>query len=164
MKIGCCSYSYREFLQSGEMSLEQFIDISADLGIEGVELTSYYFPNTDKKYLNSLKRRCLIKGVDVSGAAVGCKMTLADDDERAEQIAMVKEWLGHALTLGAPQMRGIRRRDSPGSHRRGSLRLGGRGVQGMRSGCCRRRRGDGIGKPRRNNEYFSPGDPADRGR
>ena len=105
MKIGCCSYSYREYLQSGEMSHEEFIDTAADLGIEGVELTSYYFPKTDKEYLNSLKRRCLIRGLDVSGAAVGCKMTLADDDERAEQIAMVKEWLGHALTLGAPQMR-----------------------------------------------------------
>ena len=32
-------------------------------------------------------------------------MTLADEDERAEQVAMVKEWLGHALALGAPQMR-----------------------------------------------------------
>ena len=105
MKIGCCSYSYREYLQSGEMSQEQFIDIAADLGIEGVELTSYFFPTTDKKYLNSLKRRCLIRGVDVSGAAVGCKLTLAEDDERAEQVAMVKEWLGHAVTLGAPQMR-----------------------------------------------------------
>ena len=105
MKIGCCSYSYREYLQSGEMSQEDFIDVAADLGIEGVELTSYYFPTTDKKYLNSLKRRCMIKGVDVSGAAVGSKMTLADEDERAEQVAMVKEWLGHALALGAPQMR-----------------------------------------------------------
>ncbi len=56
MKIGCCAYSYRKYLTSGRMSLEQFVDIASDLGIEGVELTSYYFPSTDAAYLHSLKR------------------------------------------------------------------------------------------------------------
>ena len=76
MKIGCCAYSYRQYLLSGEMSLEDFVDIAADLGVEGVELTAYYFPTTDRAYLNSLKRHCLLRGVDVSGAAVGSKLTL----------------------------------------------------------------------------------------
>ena len=39
------------------MSLvEDFVDTTADLGVEGVELTAYYFPTTDRAYLNSLKR------------------------------------------------------------------------------------------------------------
>ncbi len=105
MKIGCCAYSYREYLLSGEMTLVEFVDIVADLGVEGVEMTAYYFPTTDREYLNSLKRHCLVRGVDVSGAAVGSKLTLADDDERAEQVDMVKEWLGHAAALGAPELR-----------------------------------------------------------
>ena len=105
MKVGCCAYSYRQYLLSGEMSLEEFINTAADLGVEGVELTAYYFPTTDRAYLNSLKRHCLTMGVDVSGAAVGSKLTLADDGERAAEVAMVKEWLGHALTLGAPELR-----------------------------------------------------------
>ena len=107
MKIGCCAYSYRKYLLSGGMSLEEFVDIAADLEIEGVELTSYYFPTTDRQYLNSLKRHCLTRGVDVSGAAVGSKLTLAAVDERAEQVALVQEWLGHAVTLGAPELRGF---------------------------------------------------------
>ena len=75
MKIGCCAYSYRQYLLAGEMSLEEFVDTAAGLGVEGVELTSYYFPTTDREYLNSLKRHCLVRGVDVSGAAVGSKLT-----------------------------------------------------------------------------------------
>jgi len=105
MKIGCCAYSYREYLLSDEMSLEEFVDNAADLGVEGVELTAYYFPTTDREYLNSLKRHCLVRGVDVSGAAVGSKLTLADDSERAAEIQMVKDWLGHAVALGAPELR-----------------------------------------------------------
>ena len=105
MRIGCCAYSYRKYLIPGEMSLEDFIDLTSDLGIEGVELTSYYFPNTDMDYLHSIKRRCLVRGIDVSGAAVGSKLTLASDDERAAEVRMVKEWLGHAVELGAPGLR-----------------------------------------------------------
>ena len=105
MKIGCCAYSYRQYLLSGEMKLEEFIDTVADLGVEGVELTSYYFPTTDPKYLNSLKRHCLVSGIDVSGAAVGSKLTLADDDERAEQVEMVKDWIKNSVILGAPELR-----------------------------------------------------------
>lgn len=105
MRIGCCAYSYRKYLLSGEMSLEEFIDLASDLGIEGVELTSYYFPTTDRDYLHSIKRRCLVRGIDVSGAAVGSKLTLASDDERAAEVRMVKEWLAHAVELGAPELR-----------------------------------------------------------
>ena len=105
MRIGCCAYSYRKYLTTGEMSMGGFIDVAADLGLDGVELTSYYFPSTEAGYLHSLKRRCLVRGLDVAGAAVGSRFTLASPDERAEQVAMVKTWLGHAVSLGAPQLR-----------------------------------------------------------
>lgn len=105
MRIGCCAYSYRQYLTSGDMVIEDFIDLASDIGIDGVELTAYYFPTTEKDYLHSLKRRCLVQGVDVSGAAVGSKLTLAFEDERAAEVRMVKEWLGHAVELGAPELR-----------------------------------------------------------
>jgi sugar phosphate isomerase/epimerase len=105
MKIGCCAYSYRKYLTAGEMTLEKFVDIVSDLGVQGVELTSYYFPSTDAAYLHSLKRHCLVRGVAVSGAAVGSKLTLASDEERAAEIRMVKDWLWNARELGAPELR-----------------------------------------------------------
>ena len=105
MHIGCCAYSYRQYLTSGEMSLEDFIDLAAELGLDGVELTSYYFPTTEASYLHSLKRRCLVNGLDVAGVATRSRFTLASADERAEQVAMVKQWIGHAVELGAPGLR-----------------------------------------------------------
>ena len=93
MKIGCCAYSYRQYLLSGEMNLEDFIDTAVELGTDGVELTSYYFPKTDTNYLNSIKRYCFESGIDISGAAVGSKLTLADTKEREDQTTMIKEWL-----------------------------------------------------------------------
>ena len=105
MKIGCCAYSYRKHLTSGDMTMEGFIDLAAEEGFEGVELTNYYFTSSDTDYLHSLKRRCLVNGLSVSGAAIRSQFTLADASERAAQVATVKEWIGHSVELGAPEMR-----------------------------------------------------------
>ena len=105
MKIGCCAYSFRRYLTSGEMNYEQFIDLAADIGLDGVELTSYYFPTTDMSYLHSLKRYCLLKGVTVAGTAVGNRFSVPDARKRSEHVQMVKEWVDHSVELGAPAVR-----------------------------------------------------------
>ena len=48
---GCCAYSYRKYLEKGPMTMEQFIVKAVELGILGVEVTTYYlkrplFPGT----------------------------------------------------------------------------------------------------------------------
>ena len=105
MKIGCCAYSYRKHLTSGAMTMEDFIDLAAEEGFEGVELTNYYFDSSEAAYLHALKRRCLVNGLSVAGAAIRSEFTRASQEERAAQVAMVKEWIGHAVELGAPEMR-----------------------------------------------------------
>ena len=43
MKLSCCAYSFREMLTGGQMSLEEFVDLCAQMRLDGIELTSYYF-------------------------------------------------------------------------------------------------------------------------
>lgn len=105
MKLSCCAYSYRDLLTAGKMTMEGFLDVCAGLGFDGVELTQYYFPREDRDYLNHLKRECLRRGLDVSGAAVGGNFSRADAEGRARQIEHVKDWLGKAAMLGAPTLR-----------------------------------------------------------
>lgn len=105
MRVGCCAYSYRQYLTKGEMDLLQFIDLAADLGLDGVELTAYYFQSTDDAYLDKVKRRALKTGLTVAGAAVGNRFTFADPAEREKQIADVKRWLQISARLGAPYLR-----------------------------------------------------------
>jgi sugar phosphate isomerase/epimerase len=105
MHVGCCAYSFRQYLQRGEMTLEQFLDKAVAMELDGVELTAYYFPNTEPETLHSLKRTCLRRGLDISGAAVGNNFCQADPAKRAEQVQMVKNWLDHSLRLGAPLLR-----------------------------------------------------------
>ncbi|MBT5532971.1 sugar phosphate isomerase/epimerase, partial [Candidatus Poribacteria bacterium] len=105
MHVGCCAYSYRQYLTKGEMTLEQFLDLGVEMDLDGVELTSYYFPDTETSTLYDVKRMALRRGLEVSGAAVGNNFCQADPAKRAEQVQMVKDWVRHSVKLGAPLLR-----------------------------------------------------------
>jgi sugar phosphate isomerase/epimerase len=105
MKVGCCAYSFRQYLSSGKMSLFDFLEKGVEMGLDGVELTSYYFPSTDDKFLYNVKRKAYLLGLDISGTAVGNNFCLADEAKRAEQVAMTKSWIDNSVKLGAPCMR-----------------------------------------------------------
>jgi sugar phosphate isomerase/epimerase len=104
MKVSCAAYSFRQYLQSGEMSLEDFIRKGYEMGLDGVELTSYYFPNTHAQFLKGLKRTALAYGLDIAGAAIGGAFAVPDG-ARADQVSLAREWVDVAVTLGAPCLR-----------------------------------------------------------
>jgi sugar phosphate isomerase/epimerase len=89
------------------MSMHDFISDCAKFGLEGTELTSYYFPkDVTPDYLASLKKHCFTLGLDVSGTAVGNDFGHgADDPKRATQIQHVKTWVDHAAAMSAPVIR-----------------------------------------------------------
>src|SRR5687768_11351987 len=100
MRLGCAAYSYRFLLNDGTMSLEQFVDACAEMGLDGVELTSYYFPSTGRDYLNRLKRHCFVRGQHILGTAVGSNFTQPDAAKRREQVEMTRAWIDHSVILG----------------------------------------------------------------
>jgi sugar phosphate isomerase/epimerase len=107
VKLAICAYSYRQLLTAKEnpMTLEQFLEKAAEIGFDGVELTSYYFRDTSPAFLRRLRARAFQLGLDVSGAAVGNNFCLPAGPEREKQIANVKKWVEHSELLGAPVIR-----------------------------------------------------------
>jgi sugar phosphate isomerase/epimerase len=109
--LSLAAYSFRQFLapknaDDKKMSLTEFVDYCAENGCVGAELTSYYFPkDVTNEYLLKLKRHAFIRGVEVSGTAVGNTFTAANPERRAREIADVKKWVDHALVMGAPHIR-----------------------------------------------------------
>src|SRR4029453_7303431 len=63
-KFSLAAYSYRDLLQPkqgkpAQLTLKDFIDDGATFGLEGTELTSYYFPKeTTPDYLHALRHQC----------------------------------------------------------------------------------------------------------
>jgi len=105
MKVGSTAYSYRKYLSSGEMTLEAFLDKAVEIGLDCVDLTAYYFPATDTEYLNHIKKCAYLRGLDITGTAVGNNFTSADAKKRAEAVQMVKKWVDISVVLGAPCLR-----------------------------------------------------------
>jgi sugar phosphate isomerase/epimerase len=112
LRVSLAGYSMRQYLEAapgtkGAMDLLGFVDYAAELGVDAVELTSYYFPKpvTDA-YLNELKRRCHINGLDISGGAIRNNYTLPDGDPELQKwFEHTRSWLAHYQTLGVPVVR-----------------------------------------------------------
>jgi sugar phosphate isomerase/epimerase len=111
LRIGLAAYSMRQYLQAkqgtqGAMDLLGFVDWAATLDTDAVELTSYFFPETvTKTYLNELKRRCHVNGLDVSGGAIRNNFTLPPGPELEKWFSHLDTWLDHYAQLGAPVIR-----------------------------------------------------------
>jgi sugar phosphate isomerase/epimerase len=107
-KFSLAAYSYRDLLTAkpATATLEDFIRDCAAMGLEGTELTSYYFPaEPTNEYLCGLKRLAFELGLDVSGTAVGNDFCYPPGEKRDREIANVKRWIDHAAVLDAPVIR-----------------------------------------------------------
>ncbi|MBN2507348.1 MAG: sugar phosphate isomerase/epimerase [Verrucomicrobia bacterium] len=111
LRLSLAAYSFRRYFGGSNpggraLDLFQFIDFCAEHGCDGTELTSYYFPKGfDDAYLVRLRRHAFLRGLAVSGTAVGNTFTMPPGPERDRQIASVREWIDHAAVLGAPHIR-----------------------------------------------------------
>jgi sugar phosphate isomerase/epimerase len=102
---GCCAYSYRNYLQHGPMTMEDFILNAVDLGIDGVDITTYYLKSTEPSYILGLRRLAFRNGVLFSGAAIGTDMCQPDPTKRKEELEKIKKWIEVTESLGASHLR-----------------------------------------------------------
>jgi sugar phosphate isomerase/epimerase len=111
MRVGLAAYSMRTYLQpkagtTDAMDLLGFVDWAATLDTDAVELTSYFFPEkVTRDYLNELKRRCHLNGLDISGGAIRNNFTLPPGPELEGWFTHLDTWLDHYAALGAPVIR-----------------------------------------------------------
>jgi sugar phosphate isomerase/epimerase len=102
------AYSFRETFAKNPARLDmfKFVDYCADQGLAGAEVTSYYFPKTvDEQFCLRLKRHAFLRGIALSGTAVGNNFALPRGEARDREIASVKSWIDRAALMGAPHIR-----------------------------------------------------------
>jgi sugar phosphate isomerase/epimerase len=102
---GCCAYSYREFLKSGQMTMQDFIREMDKIGSVGADMTVYWFKSTDPDYLNDLRHLAFENGVPFSGAACGSSMVQTSAEKRRQVLADIKKWTDVTDRLGASHLR-----------------------------------------------------------
>jgi sugar phosphate isomerase/epimerase len=83
----------------------KFVDYCAAHGCDGAELTSYFFAEESDDYLIKLRRHCFLRGVAISGTAIGNNFSLPKGPKLTDEIAATKKWIDRAAVLGAPHIR-----------------------------------------------------------
>jgi sugar phosphate isomerase/epimerase len=102
---GCCAYSYQKYFNAGSMTMESFIQKAVDLGVQGVDITTYWLKSTEPEYLTSLRHLAFKNGMSLSGIAIRTEMCQAGGAIRAEETHRIQQWVDTAELLGAPHMR-----------------------------------------------------------
>ena len=102
---GCCAYSYSKHFEAGKLTMEDFFRRAADLGVRGVDVTTYWLKSTDTDYLSSLRHLAFKNGLGFSGAAIRTEMCQADADKRDEQVKNIQRWTDATDRLGASHLR-----------------------------------------------------------
>src|SRR5882724_3173874 len=96
--LSLAAYSFREYFKDAshkrdtstdpakQIDLLQFIDFCAAHGCQGTELTSYDFPPAfQHDYLIQVKRYAFLRGINISGTAVGNNFTLPAGPDREKE-------------------------------------------------------------------------------
>jgi sugar phosphate isomerase/epimerase len=102
---GCCAYSYQKYFNAGSMTMESFIQKAVDLGVQGVDITTYWLKSTEPEYLTSLRHLAFKNGMSLSGIAIRTEMCQAGGAIRAEETHRIQQWVDTAELLGAPHVR-----------------------------------------------------------
>ena len=116
MKLSLAAYSYRKYMTdyrrgrvadpAASMTMEDFVDLCAQLNLDGTEPTSYYIPHpVSAEHLRGLRKRAFLLGLTVSGTAIGNTFTHPPGPELEKEIAHVKAWVDHAVVMVAPVIR-----------------------------------------------------------
>ncbi len=88
------------------LDLFGFIDYCGSLDCHAAELTGYFLPpDADREYLLRLKHHAFLRGVTISGSAIGNDFSVAAGEPLEKQIAETQSWIERSAIMGAPHLR-----------------------------------------------------------
>jgi L-ribulose-5-phosphate 3-epimerase len=105
LRPALCAYSFRKELESKKMSYEDVIRYAAEHKLDGVDLTVYWFPSTEDKFLYGLKQLAYKLGVEIYSISIRTDMCKRPGPEAHKEIAEVRKWVDVAAKLGAGHIR-----------------------------------------------------------
>lgn len=104
-RIAVSTYSFWQFRNQELRDLEKCIDLAASMGFDGVELLLRQFTDESNAYLQKLKRRAFVNGLDLCGWSTHQGFVYQQAEERQKNIDLTIKQIEMAYALGIPTMR-----------------------------------------------------------
>jgi sugar phosphate isomerase/epimerase len=105
LKAGLVAYTFRKELAAKTLTYEALISYVADLGLDGLDTTVYWFPDTSDQFLASLRRIAYKNAVNLYSIAVRVRLCQPTAELRQAEVESTKKWVDIAEKIGATHVR-----------------------------------------------------------
>jgi L-ribulose-5-phosphate 3-epimerase len=108
LKAGLVAYSYRTELAAKTLTYEDLVRKAADWGLDGVDTTVYWFPetpNTPNQWLASLRRTAFKNGIQLYNAGVRVRLCQPTAELQRAEAENIRKWVDVADRIGSSHMR-----------------------------------------------------------
>ena len=104
-RIAVSTYSFFTFRDGSKLTMPECIDAAAKLGFDGVELLLVQMEDTSDGFLQQLKRRAFVNGLDLCGMSTHQGFLRPDKSYREANVKKTISQIEMAYKLGIPTIR-----------------------------------------------------------
>ena len=104
-RIAVSTYSFWQFRHADLRDIDKCLDLAGEWGFDGVEILHRQMTSEDKGYLQRLKRRAFVNGLDLCGFSTHQGFLSPDEAVRQKNIDHTIRCIELAYDLGIPTMR-----------------------------------------------------------
>src|SRR5688572_9740224 len=101
-RIAVSTYSFWQFRHDDLRDVERCIDLAAEMGFDGVEILHRQMTDESNGYLQRLKQRALVNGLDLCGFSTHQGFLSPDADKRRKNVEHTVHCIELAYMLGIP--------------------------------------------------------------
>src|SRR6476660_8673618 len=105
LRPGLVAYSFRKALEAKKLTYDALIRYVADLGLDGLDTTVYWFPDTSDQFLATLRRAAYKHGVNLYSIATRSRLCQPTPELQNAEVANIQKWVDVAQKIGATHVR-----------------------------------------------------------
>src|SRR5260370_30346168 len=129
-RAGLVAYAYRKERAAKSLSYEDLIRRIADWGLDGLDCTVYWFPDTSAEYLASLRKTAYKNGVQIYNAGVRVQLSQPTAELQQAEFDNIRKWVDVADRIGASHMRVFGGNVPKGATEQHAIAWGAEGLKG----------------------------------
>jgi L-ribulose-5-phosphate 3-epimerase len=105
LRAGLVAYSFRTQLAAKTMTYDALIRYVSELGLDGLDTTAYWFPDTSDQFLASLRHSAYKNGISLYSLAARIRLCQPTPELQAAEVENAKKWIDAAEKIGASHVR-----------------------------------------------------------
>ena len=102
---GVVAYSFRKNFANRTMTYKELIRLASEWGLDGIDTTAYWFPDTSPTFLAGLRTTAYRNAIQLYSLAVRVRLCQPTPDLQAAEVESCKKWVDVAERLGAGHVR-----------------------------------------------------------